>query len=793
MIIDRFKTIFKRILRKKILLISISGGIIGGLLIFFLFLKQPEKIETKAEEWIRATVRYFVVDIPPGAFGRKKEFKIERIPKDIANTYKKLGPFISEFYSVNPLDNVDEFALKPLKFRYYFPTQYYYGPEYNNLALAYIPKSGDHYRIFPGSQIKKDDKGYYVEAFSFHTSVIGIVTKVPKKQELGISVIKEVPESPAPAILIIPGEDPTFKGEMLEIGVNFWEGVFPDRTITLYKYPLIDSRSLLYNQMYDEFKRSGKTGYILFESERLYEELKRYDKYTFDVIAHGIGGLIVLTLLKNHPDVKNFRKIVLISTPVKGNNIVNPLFFGATFYNKDSKIVAEIFGIPERMAEAASVFIFNYLETVNTYYSDLLPDSNIVKDLDKLVFKKENLLLISGDIPPFDIDFSNTQLARFYPELVLGKGDGITKVDDFKDYPFKHETFHASFFDIYTKEEVLNRIKDFLSYIPPKFEGFREDKYPEYLPIEVIEREGTGVRIEEEKPEIVEIKKKEKLVRYKLPEGYYSVEIFSEVGRIKFKNYFGGGILKGEPFFLTEEGLRNWNTLLMKGKGGFLKRLNDTISLILNGKKIFIDEIGVREEEKMDLPDNVEDVLIMKDKSLIATKGVEGINLYILKGDVKKKLITVPGYFAKLVSDEKGYLLITNQEIVYFEKDTLKNRILKSAIEKDKYNVEFLDCLRINEEYYILTKDHYLIVYKDGEYQIIGEGWMGNDRMVILGDNLVILGDRSLIILNMKTRKLLGKVQIFDREIVDAFGEGNDLYIVFKEKDGFSLSLYRMR
>jgi len=141
MIIDRFKSIFKRILRRKILLISISGGIIGGLLIFFLFLKQPEKVEVKAEEWSRATVRYLVVDIPPGAFGRKKEFRIERIQGDTANAYRRLGPFISEFYSVRPSDNVDEFALKPLKFRYYFPAQYYYGPEYNNLALAYIPKS----------------------------------------------------------------------------------------------------------------------------------------------------------------------------------------------------------------------------------------------------------------------------------------------------------------------------------------------------------------------------------------------------------------------------------------------------------------------------------------------------------------------------------------------------------------------------------------------------------------------------------------------------------------------------
>ncbi len=792
MIADKFKFVIRRILRKKILLISISGGIIGGLLIFFLFMKQPEKVETKAKEWSRATVRYLVVDIPPGAFGRRKEFRIERVVGDVANAYKKLGPFISEFYSVRPSDNVDEFALKPLRFRYYFPAQYYYGSEYNNLALAYIPKTGDHYRIFPGSQIRKDDRGYYVEVSSFHTSVIGVIAKVPKKQELGISIIKEAPRSSAPAILIVPGEDPTFKGEMHEIGVNFWEGVFPDRTIALYRYPLIDSRSLLYGQMYDEFRKSGKTSYVLFESERLYEELKKYDRYTFDVIAHGIGGLIVLTLLKNHPDVKSFRKIVLISTPIKGNNIVNPLFFGATFYNKDPKIVAEIFGIPERMAESASVFIFNYLEAVNTYYTDLLPDSDIVKELKNLNLDKDKLLLISGDVPPFDIDFSNTQLARFYPELVLGRGDGITKIDDFKSYPFKHEIYHASFLDIYTKEEVLNRIKSFLSYTPPKFEGFKEDTYPEYLPIEVIEKEGTGIK-KEEKPKVVKIEKKEKLKKYILPKGYYSTKIFSEVGRVKVKSYFGGGVLKGEPYFLTEEGLRNWNTLLVKGRGDFLKRLDDTIGLIMNGKKVFIDEIGVREEENVNLPDNVEDVLAMKDKSLIATKDVEGISLYVMKGDTKEKIITVPGYHAKIVPVEEGYLLVTDQEIVYFEKGILKERILKSAIEVRKYNVEFLDCLRLDGEYYILTKDHYLIVYKNGEYQIIGEGWMGNDKMVKLGDNLVILGDRSLIVLDMKTRKLPGKVQIFDKEIVDAFGEGKDLYIVFEEKDGFSLSLYRMR
>ena len=242
------KEILEILLKRKIVLISLL--VVLGLVLILYFLLQEESSLRVGKEGAESGFINLRVEIPSGAFGKQKVLKITRISGDERKKYS--DAFMGDLYRVEFADGVSEFALKPIHLKYYFDPKYFRGENYNNLALAYATDDGG-YRIIPGSMIGKDERGYFVEAFTYHLSVFGLVMKTSSFQKHGVTLLREVVTSTAPALLIIPGEDPTFKGTVGDS--NIWEAVFPDRTLMIYEYALYDSRSLSYSEAYREFVR----------------------------------------------------------------------------------------------------------------------------------------------------------------------------------------------------------------------------------------------------------------------------------------------------------------------------------------------------------------------------------------------------------------------------------------------------------------------------------------------------------------------------------------------------------
>ena len=414
-----------KLLKKRITLLVVAGVVFVALILVIVFGVMRGSLNVTSERETRSGFERLKIEIPSGAFSRSRDLKIIRLSSEEKN---KLAPqLIGEVYRVAFVDGAEEFSLKPIRLKYYVDKKYVQGMNYNNLAIAQVTEEGG-FRVLSGSMLGRDEKGYFVEAYTYHLTAFGLILKKASFQEHGLKILKEAVSSPAPAILVVPGEDPTFEGQVGER--NIWEEVFQDRTVTVYKYALYDSRSLVYSDMFREFvQKEGRRSFIDFEADFLAKELRKYERYEFDIIAHGTGGLIVLRALQRNPNVKNVRRVVLFSTPVGGTNLVNPLYFSSIFFGRDPKLLEEVFGLDWGRLKMLSLHVYNLIETLGEVATEVLPGSQIVRELEKFNRTDIKIFSICGNTPPYDLNVEGTELERFYPEMVAGKGDGFVSVE----------------------------------------------------------------------------------------------------------------------------------------------------------------------------------------------------------------------------------------------------------------------------------------------------------------------------------------------------------------------------
>ncbi len=793
--------ILKSFYRRRVLFFTVVG-VVATLVVFAYWysgMMKEQKVVAKEKEPVQKVVKDIFIDIPPGAFATTKEFKITPLPNvEIEALRKNVGPFVGNVYEITPSDGKKEFAYIPMKLKFYFPPDYYYGYDFNNLSLAYIPDDNPGvYKVFSGSEMGKDDRGYFVEAEVFHTSKIGVIAKVPKKQTLGLKLINEIPASPKPAIIILPGEDVNFSGFLGgKVATNIWESLFPDRNIFVYEYPLMDSRSMAYRDMVREFfEKTGRESYLAFEADRFARELKRYDKWEFHIIAHGIGGLIARLALETHPEIKNVKKVVLLSTPNGGTNVANPVYFASLMYGKSHEALSKIFNLPENEVRALYLHVYNYIETVNTYWKDILPGSKILKEISKTRKDIEYLTLI-GETPPLDIDLSGNDLGRFYPELIRGEGDGVVSVESAKIEDVPLLKFKGSFFDYYTRAEVMNVIRDFIeSDVLPRVPEYKTDEYAEYVPEKVLKSEGmtTEATETEKKPE-----EKPKRVEKSFtgPEGFEVADILSEVGSLNIPDYDSAGCLNGDPYIASSRGLNLWNRVVKRGNFSHLKLVNGNLTMVCGGKTCLVNSIGFKELKDLgDLDlESADDVLVTEEGDpILALRREAGIvDLVIFKDGSLKRLDFSPGTVGRIIPQDGKMIFLTDSMITLLDMNgKVLKKISASTMAKEGYSLRMTYALEEDGYLFVLTKDYYLLVYdeKTGKSWILGEGWVGNLKILSTGRALIILGNRSVNFVDIYDRKLLRFIQMFDSEIVDGFLCDRKLYLVLKNESGYTLKV----
>lgn len=801
---NRFKNIISRLIlsvkrlrykiNKKIIIISsiiILIALAGILFVPMIFSgENGSSTEQKTND--------LEIIIPKDAYSGNKQFIIKEIPEDSIEyqNLTSMANFQGKIYSVIPNDGIEESSLVPMKIRYKIPNDLYFGDNFTNFSIAYA--SEDEPPVIselPGSRIVQIDNSYYVEAETFHFSKIGLIVKSPQESDYGMKTLTEKPASYKPDVVLIPGTDVNFTGYLSNTntsenpyGSNFWSVLFKERTIWQYKYPLVNTKSKTYYDSYQGFlMRTGSKSFIEFEAKRFAQELKRLPNREFDIIAHGVGGLIARYAIESDKSIDNVRNIVLLSTPNNGTNLANPLFFNL-IYGKDSNILMETLKIDEETSFNIKYNSNFYLEQINSYYYDLIPNSDFLNKLNSFGMREDiNYITIAGKNSGIKMDLNQSSLSRLYPEFINGEGDGIVSVNSVLIPEAKTKLLYDyKFYDLYSKPDVLENIKKILedNLDAPDIKEFKDDDFIEtYEQLYSQNSDGTNVSQENN---IVDQQNPE----FNLPINYSEFSLIKNIEVEKVLNYENPSLhtFDSKVLISTDNGIYdiNGNILLntevinsYEYKNRFIVTSREGIFVLDQNSQEFIkiEEALIESDEAYYLPNfgllrifhNVQNSTVYLDKEIISNNS---------------KIMEIEEY------NGVNYLVFQNR-ISLLTKDNLNDFITKESITNitgsnfdSIKNVEI-----INGDFYISTNDYKLIYVKGDRsfYQVLGDGDVGRLDLITIYNNLYVFGSDTLTYLDIKNKNFPGNYQRFDYSNFNYTITGDTVYGIRQTLRGFEL------
>ncbi|MGB9795319.1 hypothetical protein [Fervidobacterium gondwanense] len=759
-IIDKVKTLLLTIWRRKLLFYSLVGVIAVTSVVIFLMMrpKTPEAVLSEGTQ----TVENLVISIPFGAFPYEKSFKVRVVPQGAVQGVLSTGNFISPIFELIPSDGNYNMATVPIKVRYYFPSSLLGSNDSNAIAFAGLSSDGQVYNIIPGSSIDKDSRGYYVEAsFFVIPKWLGVVSVPGQVLKTGIlEVYRKV--SAYPSLLIVPGSDANFSGYYESAKVSpllLWQGVFPERSIYVYQYPLNSSKSYNYSRALKTFQEANPLpSPIIFEAERLAQELKRFENVEFDIITHEIGGLIVYYCLATHPEIKNVRKVAYISVPFYGTNIADPRL-ATTVYASKPSAASLLYNLPEGIVAALQGYLKSYIEAINGYYSEVLPNSDFLKKLRYLPYRTDvDVMAYMGNTPPLAIDVTSSLLEKFYPELVLNTGDGVVTKNAARLPYMTLKIFNGSWNDFYSSDAFVQELKKFLAYEIPELPQYKDDTFAEY------------VTTEQEKVF-------ERFLTSKTIEGFYTEEW--KIGNNPFVKFlksftypgnqiavYGGIIYTADEKGLYVGGTKVWEESV--------QNLKETIDGISYGTQVKVFYRKLADSVSYDQVSS-DDYLVTKDFAIFAKpRSDDKVDFVDNTGNV---IATLKGIYGRVIYDGKEILLLTNREVYRYY-----------------YNIKYTAPVGLQRSYdmtYAIVIDDYilattrayglLIFDKLGNYAYTAEGWMGNLGLYSSGNYVVAVGDSFITFIDFANRRINRIVEDVEGIVYDATVWEDNLYLMTSE------------
>lgn len=753
--------------RRKVLFFTVLIAVVVLVLVLATLLREKNP-QTELKEGV-GVVENLVISIPPNAFPFEKSFTVRVAPRDISESLKALGNFVGNIFELVPSDGRYDMSAVPINVKYYFPSKLIGSNDANSVAFASVSPDGKTFNVIPGSSINKDERGYYVEAnFFVVPKWLGVVVTPGKVLQTGLRFVREV-ISAEPSLLIVPGSDPNFSGAF-ESGkvtsVSIWQAAFPNRSIYVYRYPLTETRSFNYTQAMNQFRaNSPLPSEIIFEAERLAMFLKQRSNVEFDILAHEIGGLITYYCLANHPEIRNVRRVAYLSVPFYGTNVADPRL-SLSLYPTKPESGELLYKIPASIFSNIKAYLKSYIESVNTYYDDLTPESQVLIKLRFLPYRMDiETIAYMGNTPPLSIDVTGSMLEKFYPELVLNTGDGVVSKSSARLPYMTLKIFNGSWNTFYSSDEFIEEIKRFFQYEMPAVPDFKDDTFAE--------------RVKDEREKILErfFGTREKFT-------FYTQQWeLSDNPRLKFiqsLNYPGRQVsVFGNVIYTADEkGLYIGGTKVFEEPIFNLKQTMDGVSYGTVSKVIHRKLTDVVTYNQIP----AEDYLATKDFAIFARPRP---NDWIEFIDENGNLITrLRGVYGRVVYDGEEILLLTNREVYRYY-----------------YGVKYSAPLGLRQSYdmtyavvvgdYILatTRAYGLLIFdKAGNYAYVGEGWIGNLGLYKSKNYVLAVGDSFVTVIDIQNRRIDRIVEDVPGIVYDATVFDDVLYILTSE----GLLLYKV-
>ncbi|NUU96433.1 hypothetical protein XO10_09255 [Marinitoga sp. 1135] len=789
---------FKQLPKKK------KITLLGGFLVFIIFIIsliliptfRTKKLQVE-DEAKSASVSNLFLYVPPGAFQYRKTFTIKALKENSAEyqNLKTFGNFYGPIYEIIPDDNKEESSLKPIKIKYRIPLDLYYGDNFNNFAIMYA--SNDDPPIIkklPGCEIFKDESlgQYIVQANVFHFSKFGLyVDSNPKEVSYGIKTLIEKPPSLEPDLLLVPGVDNDFLGYIPNTqtinnlyGENVWSLYFPNRTIWYYKYPILESKPKNYMDSYFGFYiRTGSNSFLEFEAERFAAELKAKQNKQFDIIAQGIGALIVRYALETHPEIKNVRTLTLFSPPNKGMNIVNPIYYNI-IYKKNPEVMELSYGINKEDYNSLFLNISSKIEMYASYYKDLLPDSKFIRKLNNMKTRKDiDYYVIMGTKPDLNAYLKNSKLKDFYPELIDGIGDGLVTLKSAELKNARMFTFDLSYDKLYSDNNVLKTVQKLLS------KDIKTVKIPQIKDDDFVESQK---ELEEKKKEMELKTEKESLANIFVKSSSYMklhmIDLEEQLLYISKLTYGKIYMLGDNAFVVSDNGVydldgRNILNKKILGSIEYKKRLYVTTMDGVYAIDASSNEFMKIKNIDFEVHNNV--YYLPEIRKYIYVDYQDGL----AKVYENNELISEKTPFDSIKVINNDFYIILGNKVLKRKEDKWVTVVTRAGIEDltRKPIGNIIDYYSRSYYIFLLTSDYRLVVYdtKNSKVQFVGDGDVGKMKLLENNNRLWIFDRNFATYIDLKNKVFPGVYDsITDFEIIDIIGIEKDTFLLLIKKDG---------
>jgi len=777
----------KKAIKNKKILIGIIG-VTCSVIVFYFFIMHRSEISSSPV----TLAEVYAVD---GALEPGDGIIVSPVA---SNTYvhtsaETAASFVGNLYKIMWKSKLQTMTRAPLKVWIPIPSNYYFGDDSSNLDAIEIV-NGMPYTLY-GGQVRTKNGVHYLEVITYFPGIIGISLK-QNNSSYGFKLIKKVSDN-SPNLVIVPGSNTNFVGNIPGINQNMWAQNFPNYNVYVFSYPLTSTRSLSYTaKIINYFQKAGVDSYTQYMGKTLADLLTTLKGKTY-IIAQGVGGLITRYALQSNLNLRGVKKVVLFDTPNLGTSFASAYML-SNLYNAGENFVSREFSLTLKTVNYAMNISTSYLRLLNFFAKDLSPNSAFLSRLNDTPQPTETVFLsIVGTKPNISMQESE-KMENAFPQLINGKGDGVVSVKSALYFGNIKLKFPYSFYSIFAHQDVQKALKKFInSGATTSKTAFKSDTFIE------TKSPNSTVNARVATPTIPS-----RSYKY-LSTGDYLIKPASE-GKY-FSRYYSVFVPRAEKLLASSEGIYllsnksiyflsfGGHQLVYNGRIRFSNTYNGRLYVVTNNMQV-LEFSGSTSKLKYRLPLGSYQSIFVTDKNIYALENVATSTL-LKNVNNKETLLKIPGKHSimRYVPYSNSFIIVSDSYIAvynvknhvgtFFEK--IEKIMKKAGFRSDQY-------LPINSVYmkgdliYLLSSNYILLAVdmKTHDVQVIGNGNIGNLKLVFYKDLLVVVGTRTLNIYDTLNRV---KVPIYQRipKTVDAITWNGAIFLLQNKGGKYELERYQ--
>jgi len=697
-----------------------------------------------------------------------------------------MSSFVGTPYVLSWKSGIDSMSRAPIKVLIPIPSKYYIGNNEINLEGAEL--IGTQLQTLYGGQFEEINNLPYLEVLTYFPGTLILRLKSGDAQ-YGLIPIGKI-SNLQPNLVIVPGENMNFSGNVPGSSFNIWVQSFPNYNIYLFVYPLIYYRDYsITAQITSYFGSSSFDSYTQYMGNYLSTLLSTLQGNTY-IVAQGIGGLVTRYAVQSNPSAGNVKRVVLFDTPNLGTTLASA-YTVSNLYNAGTEFLSREFQISDDSIDFILSSAISYLYSINFFAKDLSPNSSFLSRLNSMPVPS-NITFMSVAGTSSGISIKNFgALGSTFPELMDGYGDGIVSVKSALAFGNIKLQFPHAFSDIFAHSSVMNEVQKFLTTSIATALTFTSDNSPQTIQSSKVSTVSTRVMtykylssgdyIVKEATQgsflqrTYSVPVPEAKNFYVLSGGIYlisndSISYLSMGGQ---STIYSGGVrfanVYGNRFYAVTD---NWQILEFNGSYSIL----DGSATPGDYRRIFV------ENDKIYTLSNGATSTYFKEngKLLLKIPGIDGLMWYMPSNDVF--VIISNSYIA--VYD------MTNKVGTFFE--SISDLMSKAKLGQSESLLPFNSVYVSDNTMYLLSSNYILLAVdlKTHGLQIIGNNDVGNEKLSLLGRDLTVVGDRTLNFYDLINRVRIPVYQQMRSKIIDSQSFESSLYLLTERSGTYEIEIY---